>query len=99
MTIGTEVGVRRDFKQGVVQLTVHAQSAAKDTPALLTRTLELADRVAAGQPRAFTIDTTALGAGQFVLRLTVRDQDDRTAETAVLFDVVEQTTGAARPLF
>jgi hypothetical protein len=31
-----------------------------------------------------------------VLRLTVRDQDERTAETAVLFEVVEQATGAAR---
>lgn len=51
---------------------------------------------AAEQPRAFAIDTTALGAGQFVLRLTVRDQDERTAETAVLFEVVEQATGAAR---
>ena len=90
MTIGTEVGVRRDFKQGAVQLTVHPQNAAKEAPALLTRTVELADRSAAEQPRAFAIDTAALGPGQFVLRLTVRDQEDRSADTAVLFEVVEQ---------
>jgi len=96
ITVGAEIGVRRDFKAGAVQLAVHAQTAARDTAPLLKRAVDLADRPAAEQPRAFAIDTTALGAGQFVLRLAVRDQYERTAETAVLFEVVEQTTGAAR---
>jgi hypothetical protein len=29
-------------------------------------------------------------AGQFVLRLAVRDQENRRAETAVLFEVIQQ---------
>ncbi len=95
ITVGAEIGVRRDFKAGAVQLTLHAQTAAKGSPAVLTRTIELPDRPAAEQPRAFAIDTTALGAGQFVLRLTVRDQDNRSAETAVLFEVVEPVTDVA----
>jgi VWFA-related protein len=90
ITVGAEIGLRRDFAKGSVELTVHPQTASKDAPALLTRTVELADRAAAEQPRAFAVDTTALGPGQFVLRLTVRDQEDRSAETAVLFEVVEQ---------
>jgi hypothetical protein len=56
---------------------------------VLSRTLERADRTAAEQPRAFAVDTAALGAGQFIVRLAVRDQEGRRAETAVLFDVVE----------
>ncbi len=92
ITVGAEIGLRRDFKQGVMQLIVHSQTAAEDAPPMLTRTVELADRAAAEQPRAFAIDTTALGPGQFVLRLFVRDQEDRTADTAVLFEVVEQLT-------
>jgi VWFA-related protein len=90
ITVGAEIGLRRDFQQGAVQLTVHSQTAAKDAPPILTRTVELADRGAAEQPRAFAIDTAALGPGQFVLRLAVRDQENRRAETAVLFEVVEQ---------
>jgi VWFA-related protein len=96
ITVGAELGLRRDFVKGLVQLTVHPQTASKEAAPLLTRSVELADRVTAGQSRAFAIDTTSLAAGQFVLRLTVRDQDDRSAETAVLFAVVEQATGAAR---
>jgi hypothetical protein len=90
ITVGAEIGLRRDFKQGAVDLTVHTQSAAKDAPPVLTRTLAFADRAAAEQPRAFAIDTAALGPGQFVLRLAVRDQENRRAETAVLFEVIEQ---------
>ena len=96
ITVGAEIGLRRDFKQGAVHLTVLPQTAAKDAPPVLTRTVELADRAAGEQPRAFAIDTTALGPGQFVLRLTVRDQEDRSAETAVLFEVVEQVPGDIR---
>ena len=90
LPVGAEIELRRDFKQGAVQLTVHPQTAAKEAPPVLTRTVELADRAAAEQPRAFAVDTTALGPSQFVLRLAVRDQEDRRAETAVLFEVVEQ---------
>jgi VWFA-related protein len=92
ITVGAEIGLRRDFKQGSVQLTLHSQAAATDAPRLLTRAVELADRAAAEQPRAFALDTSALGSGQFILRLTVRDQEDRSAETAVLFEVIEQQT-------
>jgi hypothetical protein len=95
ITVGAEIGLRRDFKQGAVQLTVHPQTAARDAPPVLTRTVELTDREAAEQPRAFAIDTTALGAGQFVLRLAVRDQADRTADTAVLFEVIEPAAPSA----
>jgi hypothetical protein len=89
ITLGAEIGVRRDFTSGAVELTVHEQTAAKDAPPVLTRPVQLADRAAAEQPRAFAIDTAALGPGQFVLRLAVRDQENRRAETAVLFEVVE----------
>jgi hypothetical protein len=90
ITLGAEIGLRRDFTSGAVELTVHDQSAEREAPPVLTRTVALTDRAAAEQPRAFAIDTGMLGAGQFVLRLTVRDQENRRAETAVLFEVVEQ---------
>jgi hypothetical protein len=80
-----------------VVLTVHPQAAAKDAPPLLTRSVDLADRAAADQPRAFAIDTTALGAGPYVLRLTVRDSSGESAETAVLFEVVGPTVSAHTP--
>ncbi len=90
ITLGAEIGLRRDFKQGAVHLTVYPQTAPTDAPPLLTRTVELLDRTAAEQPRAFALDTGALGPGQFLLRLTVRDLEGRSADTAVLFEVVEQ---------
>jgi VWFA-related protein len=92
ITVGAEIGVRRDFTTGAIELTVHPQAAAPDAPPALSRTLELGDRTAAGQPQAFAVDTAALGAGPFILRLAVRDQEGRRAETAVLFDVVEPQT-------
>jgi hypothetical protein len=46
ITVGAEIGLRRDFKHGAVELSVHAQTAAKDSPPVLTRTVELADRAA-----------------------------------------------------
>jgi len=90
ITVGAEIGVRRNFTRGFVQLVVHTQTADKDATPLLTRTIEFADRAAADQPRAFAVDTSALGAGQYLLRLVVRDADGKSAETAVLFDVVER---------
>jgi VWFA-related protein len=89
ITVGAEIGVRRDFTSGAIELTVHPQAAAPDALPVLSRTLELADRTAAGQPRAVAVDTAALDAGPFILRLAVRDQEGRRAETAVLFDIVE----------
>ena len=65
-----------------------AQAAGAAGPALLQRTVELTDRAAAGQQRAWTVDTKSLGAGQFVLRLAIRDTRGHAADTAVLFDVV-----------
>jgi hypothetical protein len=90
VTLGAEVSVRRDFTSGAVELTVHDQSAEREAPPVLTRTVALTDRAAAEQPRAFAIDTGVLGTGQFVLRLAARDQEKRRAETAVLFEVIEQ---------
>jgi hypothetical protein len=90
ITVGAEIGVRRNFTRGFVQLVVHTQTADKDATPLLTRTIEFADRAAADQPRAFAVDTSALGAGQYLLRLVVRDADGKSAETAVLFEVVER---------
>jgi hypothetical protein len=89
ITVGAEIGVRRDFRSGAVQLSVHSPHAAKDALPLLTRTVDLPDRANADQPRAFAIDTAVLGAGQFVLRLSVRDHQARQAETVVLFEIIE----------
>ncbi len=89
ITIGAEIGVPRDFTTGSVQLTVHPQTAAQDAAPALTRTIGLTDRAAAIQPRAFAVDTSVLDVGKYVLRLAVRDGDD-TAETAVLFEVVDR---------
>lgn len=95
ITVAAEIGTRREFTAGAVELTVHEQSAPRETPPLLTRSVELADRATAEHPRAFAIDTTGLGAGQFVLRLAVRDQENRRAETAVLFEVLEPQVQSA----
>jgi hypothetical protein len=91
ISVGAELGVRRDFVMGVVRLTVESQQAAAGAPPLLTRTVPLPNRAALDRPRVFAIETAALGAGQFVLRLVLEDQEERRAETAVLFEIVEQT--------
>jgi hypothetical protein len=36
------------------------------------------------------VNTAALGPGKFILRLSVFDDADQTAEAAMLFEVVEQ---------
>ncbi len=87
ITIGAEIGVPRDFTTGSLQLTVHPQTASKDAAPALTRTIELPDRAAAIQSRAFAVDTSVLDVGKYVLRLAVRHRDD-SADTAVLFEVV-----------
>jgi VWFA-related protein len=90
VSVGAELGVRRDFVQGVVRLTVESQQAAAEAPPLLARTVALFDRAAVDQPRVFAIDTDALGAGQFLLRLVLEDQGGRQVDTAVLFEVVDE---------
>ncbi len=92
ITLGAEIGVRRDFVRGTVDLALRSQTASPDAPPVLTRSVELPDRAAADAPPAFAIDTAALAAGPYVLRLTVRDSEQRSAGTAVLFDVVEGAT-------
>jgi hypothetical protein len=89
ITVGAEIGVPKEFTNGAVRLSVRPQTAGPETPPLLARRVELVDRAAAERPRAFAVDTAALGAGQFMLRLMVEDERARQAETAVLFEVVE----------
>jgi hypothetical protein len=72
-----------------MRLTVHEQQAAAEDAPLWEEAAILADRADAHRPRAWTVNTAALGPGKFVLRLSVFDDDDRTAETAMLFEVVE----------
>jgi hypothetical protein len=71
-----------------MELTVHSQTAEAGAPPRIIRTIALMDRAAALQPRTWALDTAALAPGQFVLRLTIRDGDHRSADTAVLFDVI-----------
>ncbi len=90
VTVSAEVSAPTEFTPGTFELTVKPQRPADPQAApLLQRTVDLPDREAAEQPRAWAVDTTELGAGQFVLRLTVRDKGGRPAETAALFEVVE----------
>jgi VWFA-related protein len=89
LTVGAGVVVPPSFARGAVRLTVHAQDDPGGVPRL-DRTVELPDREVATQPRVWTLPTRALGAGQFVLRLTIQDDRGREAQTAVLFEVVEQ---------
>jgi len=90
ITVSAEVGTPRNFTEGTVELTVKPQTADATSAPLLRSSSDLASRAAADQPRAWAVDTSGLGAGQFVLRLTVRDAEGHSAETAVLFEVVER---------
>ena len=89
VTVGAGVVIPRSFVRGAVRLTVHAQDDPGGVPRL-DRTVELPDRAAATQPRVWTLPTGALGAGQYVLRLTLEDDRGQKVQTAVLFEVVEQ---------
>ncbi len=75
ITVSAEVGAPRNFTQGTVELTVKSQAADATAAPLLQRSIDLTDRAAVDQPRAWAVDTAGLGAGQFVLRLTVRDKE------------------------
>jgi hypothetical protein len=90
ITVSAELGVPRDFTQGTVELTVKPEAAGPASAPLLRRTVDLADRAAVDQPRAFAVDTAVLSPGQYVLRLSVQDHENGRAETVVLFDIVPE---------
>jgi VWFA-related protein len=90
LTVSADVATPRRFRNGTMRLTVHEQHAAAEDSPLWDDATMLADRADAHRPRAWTVNTAALGPGKFILRLSVFDDDDRTAETAMLFEVVEQ---------
>ena len=91
ITVSADLATPDSFKQGTLHLTVRSQTATADSaPPLLERTVTLADREAAHQVRAWPVDTSVLGVEEFVLRLTVRDARGRSAETGVLFEVVDK---------
>jgi VWFA-related protein len=89
VTVGAGIVIPQSFARGAVRLAVHAQDEMDGAPRL-DRTVELPDRATATQPRVWTLPTRALGAGQYVLRLTLQDDRGQEARTAVLFEVVEQ---------
>jgi hypothetical protein len=89
VTVSAGVVIPPAFTRGAVRLTVYRQDDLTGTPRL-DRTVELPDRAMAAQPRVWTLATSALGPGQFVLRLTLQDDRGREAQTAVLLEVVEQ---------
>jgi hypothetical protein len=89
VTVGAGIVIPQSFARGAVRLAVHAQDEMDEAPRL-DRTVELPDRATATQPRVWTLPTRALGAGQYVLRLTLQDDRGQEARTAVLFEVVEQ---------
>ncbi len=89
ITLGMEIATPAGFANGALELVVRPQAAAPASAPALRRILTLADREAVERPRFFVVDTAALAAGQYVLRLTLRDGSGRSAETAVLFEVIQ----------
>jgi hypothetical protein len=87
LTASAQIVVPRRFVSGTVQMTVRRQFAPRDAPALLERSIDLPDRVAAKAPSLWTIDTAALPAGEYVLQLTLRDDRNHSAQTAMTFEV------------
>jgi VWFA-related protein len=90
LTVSANVATPRRFRNGTMRLTVHEQHAAAEDSPLWDDATILADRTEAHRPRAWTVNTAALGPGKFILRLSVFDDADQTAEAAMLFEVVEQ---------
>jgi hypothetical protein len=89
ITLSAGVSTPKNFTTCTLQLTVHPQEPTESAkPSLFDRTIEVASRDAAEQPRAWVLDTSVLTPGAFVLRLTLRDAGGRSANTAVLFDIV-----------
>jgi hypothetical protein len=87
ITISADVATPASFRGGTIRMTVRPERATGDSPPALDRTTTLADRPSAERAHAWTIDTSALGAGRFVLRLTLRETSGASADTAMLFDV------------
>jgi VWFA-related protein len=90
LTVSADVATPRRFRHGTMRLTVHAQAAQPEDSSLWDDATVLADRADAHRVRSWTVNTDALGPGRFILRLAVFDNGDRTAETTMLFEVVEQ---------
>ncbi len=91
LTVSADVATPRGFRHGTMRLTVHEQSAASpDQTPMWDDAVALTDRADAHRTRPWTVHTSAIGAGKFILRLTVVDDDHRSAETAMLFDIVDQ---------
>jgi hypothetical protein len=97
ITLSAGVTTPADFATGTIRLTVHPTSGPIDAPPILDRMMELTNREVAHQPRAWVLHTAALPTATYVLRLTLRDGDGRSADTAVLFDVVEPAALAQTP--
>jgi hypothetical protein len=94
LTLSAGLNTPQDFTTGAVRLTVRAAAAPADAPPLLDRTTDLTSREVAHQPRAWVIGTSALPAGEFVLRLTLRDARGRRVDTAMMFEVMEPAPGS-----
>jgi hypothetical protein len=86
-TASAQIVVPRGFRSGAVQMVVRRQFARRDAPPLLERTEVVPDRAAAEAPRAWAIDTSALAPGEYVLQLTVHDDRNRSAQTAMVFEI------------
>ncbi len=89
ITLGMEIATPPTFANGALELAVRSQTAPAAAVPTLRRVLTLADREAVSRPRFFVVDTAALAAGPYVLRLTLRDGSGQSAETAVVFEVIE----------
>ncbi len=86
-TASAQIVVRRGFRSGTVEMVVRRQFAPPDAPPLLERADVLPDRATAEAPRTWTIETSALAPGEYVLQLTVHDERDRVARTAMVFEI------------
>jgi hypothetical protein len=89
VTVVAEIGLSRDFVRGALELVL--TGLPDDGSAIRRWTVDLPDAAAAVLPRPVDVDTANLNAGKYILRLIVRDSDNKSASTAVVFDVVAQT--------
>jgi hypothetical protein len=87
LTLNAEIATPGDFADGAIELAVTPGTA--DATPVLRRILTLADRETVDRPRLFSVDTSPLAAGPYLLRLTLRDGQGRSTDTAVWFDVVD----------
>jgi VWFA-related protein len=96
LTLNAELNTPADFTNGAIELNVVPGTPDGAGTPVLRRILTLADQATAGQPRLFKVDTTALAAGPYLLRLTLRDGRGRSAETTVAFEVIEPRAGTGK---